>query len=64
MARAVQNVFPYCSGPRGCAARAALRRALMRASIEMVVAVEPYTYELQLALVSQNQGFSLVPERI
>jgi hypothetical protein len=36
----------------------------MRASIEMVVAVEPYTYELQLALVSQNQGFSLVPERI
>jgi DNA-binding transcriptional LysR family regulator len=50
--------------PEGCAARAALRRALLRADIDMVVAVETYNYELQLALVSQNRGFSLVPERI
>lgn len=30
----------------------------------MVVAVEAYNYELQLALVAQNRGLSLVPERI
>jgi DNA-binding transcriptional LysR family regulator len=28
------------------------------------VAVETYNYELQLALVAQNRGLSLVPERI
>jgi DNA-binding transcriptional LysR family regulator len=50
--------------PEGCAARAALRRALLRANLEMVVAVEAYNYELQLALVAQNRGLSLVPERI
>lgn len=50
--------------PEGCAARAALRRALVRADIDMVVAVEAYNYELQLALVSQNRGLSLVPGRI
>jgi DNA-binding transcriptional LysR family regulator len=50
--------------PEGCAARAGLRRALLRADIDMVVAVETYNYELQLALVSQNRGLSLVPERI
>jgi DNA-binding transcriptional LysR family regulator len=50
--------------PEGCAARAGLRRALLRSDIDMVVAVETYNYELQLALVSQNRGLSLVPERI
>lgn len=50
--------------PEGCAARAGLRRALLRADIDMVVAVETYNYELQLALVSENRGLSLVPERI
>jgi DNA-binding transcriptional LysR family regulator len=50
--------------PEGCAARAALRRALLRGNIDMVVAVEAYNYELQLGLVAQNRGLSLVPERI
>jgi DNA-binding transcriptional LysR family regulator len=30
----------------------------------MVLAVETYNYALQLALVAQNRGLSLVPERI
>lgn len=50
--------------PDGCAARAGLRRALLQADIDMIVAVEAYNYELQLALVAQNRGLSLVPERI
>src|SRR5215467_11289137 len=50
--------------PEGCAARAALRRTLLRANIDMVVAVETYNYELQLALVARNRGLSLVPERV
>jgi DNA-binding transcriptional LysR family regulator len=50
--------------PEGCAARAALRQTLLRSNIDMVVAVETYNYELQLALVARNRGFSLVPERI
>ena len=50
--------------PEGCAARAALRRALLRANVDMVVAVESYNYGLQLALVARNRGLSLVPERI
>ena len=50
--------------PEGCAARSALRKALMRANIDMVVAVEAYNYELQLELVAQDRGLSLVPERI
>jgi len=50
--------------PEGCAARAALRRTLLRANVDMVVAVESYNYELQLALVSQKRGLGLVPERI
>jgi DNA-binding transcriptional LysR family regulator len=50
--------------PEGCAARATLRKALLRANIDMIVAVEAYNYELQLALVAQNRGLSLVPERI
>lgn len=50
--------------PEGCAARAGLRRALLHADIDMVVAVETYNYELQLALVAQNRGLTIVPERI
>jgi DNA-binding transcriptional LysR family regulator len=50
--------------PEGCAARATLRQTLLRSNIDMVLAVETYNYELQLALVAQNRGFSLVPERI
>ncbi len=50
--------------PEGCAARAALRKTLLRANVDMVVAVETYNYALQLALVAQNRGLSLVPERI
>jgi DNA-binding transcriptional LysR family regulator len=50
--------------PEGCAARAGLRRALLQADIDMTVAVETYNYQLQLALVAQNRGLSLVPERI
>lgn len=50
--------------PEGCAARAGLRRALLQADIDMMVAVETYNYELQLALVAQNRGLSLVPECI
>lgn len=50
--------------PEGCAARAALRKRLLQANIDMAVAVEAYNYELQLALVAQGRGLSLVPERI
>ncbi len=50
--------------PEGCAARAALRKRLLQANINMAVAVEAYNYELQLALVAQGRGLSLVPERI
>jgi DNA-binding transcriptional LysR family regulator len=50
--------------PEGCSARAALRQTLRRANIDMVVAVETYNYELQMALVARNRGFSLAPERI
>ena len=50
--------------PEGCAARATLRQKLLRASIEMTVAVETYNYDLQLTLVARNRGISLVPERI
>jgi DNA-binding transcriptional LysR family regulator len=50
--------------PDGCAARAGLRKALLQADIDMVVGVETYNYELQLALVAQNRGLGLVPERI
>jgi DNA-binding transcriptional LysR family regulator len=50
--------------PEGCAARAALRRSLLQANVDMVVAVEAYNYDLQLALVAQGRGLSLVPGRI
>lgn len=50
--------------PEGCAARAGLRQTLLRTNIDMVVAVETYNYDLQLALVARNRGLSLVPERI
>src|SRR5215471_8728755 len=50
--------------PEGCGARTALRRALARRNLEMAVAVEAYNYDLQLALVAQDRGLTLVPERI
>lgn len=50
--------------PEGCAARAMLERALHAARVRMRVAVETYTYELQLALVARHRGFGLVPARI
>ncbi len=50
--------------PEGCAARAMLQRALLTANVPMRVAVETYTYELQLALVARGRGWSLVPTRI
>lgn len=64
--RTIQDLVrvQWILNPEGCAARAALRRALLRANIDMVVAVEAYNYELQLALVAQNRGLSLVPERV
>jgi DNA-binding transcriptional LysR family regulator len=65
-ARRIQDLagVQWILNPEGCAARAALRRLLLRANIDMVVAVEAYNYELQLALVARNRGLSLVPERI
>jgi DNA-binding transcriptional LysR family regulator len=64
--RSIQDLAgaQWILNPGGCAARAALRHALLRAKIDLVVAVEAYNYELQLALVARNRGFSLVPERI
>jgi DNA-binding transcriptional LysR family regulator len=50
--------------PEGCAARAMLQRALHGARVHMRVAVETYTYELQLALVARHRGLGLVPARI
>ncbi len=65
-ARRIQDLagVQWILNPEGCAARAALRKVLLQANINMVVAVEAYNYELQLALVAQNRGLSLVPERI
>lgn len=50
--------------PEGCAARAMLQRTLHAAHVRMRVAVETYTYELQLALVARRRGLGLVPARI
>src|SRR5690242_8866634 len=50
--------------PEGCAARACLRRVLRRVKVDMTVGVETYNYELQLSLVAQGRGLSLVPRRV
>jgi DNA-binding transcriptional LysR family regulator len=50
--------------PEGCAARALLERAMLSANLRMHVAVETYTYDLQLALVARERGLGLVPARI
>jgi len=65
-ARRIQDLagVQWILNPEGCAGRAALRSTLLRANIDMAVAVEAYSYELQLALVAQSRGLSLVPERI
>jgi DNA-binding transcriptional LysR family regulator len=66
LARRVEDLSgaQWILNPEGCAARVGLRRALLHANIDLVVAVETYNYDLQLALVAQNRGLSLVPERI
>jgi DNA-binding transcriptional LysR family regulator len=65
-AKKVQDLagVQWVLNPEGCAARATLRRALLQANLNMIVAVEAYSYELQLKLVAENRGLSLVPERI
>jgi DNA-binding transcriptional LysR family regulator len=50
--------------PEGCAARAGLRRALLGAGTDLRVAVETYTYDLQLSLVARGRGLGLVPGRL
>ena len=50
--------------PNGCAARAALRRALVGAGADLRVGVETYNYELQLSLVARGRGLGLVPGRL
>jgi DNA-binding transcriptional LysR family regulator len=65
-ARKIQDLagVQWILNPEGCAARAALRRRLQQADIDQLVAVESYNYELQLALVAEGRGLSLLPERI
>lgn len=58
------NDAQWILNPEGCGARAALRKVLSRANLDMVVAVEAYNYDLQLALVAENRGLSLVPDHI
>jgi DNA-binding transcriptional LysR family regulator len=55
---------PWVLNPEGCAARAALRRALLGAGASLRVAVETYNYELQLSLVARGRGLGLVPSRL
>jgi DNA-binding transcriptional LysR family regulator len=50
--------------PEGCAARAALRRALVGVGRDLRVGVETYNYELQLSLVARGRGLGLVPGRL
>ena len=50
--------------PGGRAARAMPHRAHLTANPRMRVAVETYTYDLQLALVARRRGLGLVPARI
>ena len=50
--------------PEGCAARAWLQRSLARAGVPLRVAVEAYSYELQMSLVSRGRGLGLVPTRL
>jgi DNA-binding transcriptional LysR family regulator len=65
-ARSLQDLTgaQWILNPEGCAARASLRRVLTRANVDMIVGVETYNYELQLALVAQGRGLSLVPRAI
>jgi len=65
-ARSLQDLTgaQWILNPEGCAARASLRRVLTRANVDMIVSVETYNYELQLALVAQGRGLSLVPRAI
>ncbi|HEY6329214.1 MAG TPA: LysR family transcriptional regulator substrate-binding protein, partial [Blastocatellia bacterium] len=55
---------PWILSPEGCSTRARLRRSLLKAGVDLHVAVETYNYELQLSLVAKNRGLGFVPERI
>jgi len=50
--------------PEGCAAAGAPAAGLLPPTSPRRVAVETYTYELQLALVARERGLGLVPARI
>jgi DNA-binding transcriptional LysR family regulator len=50
--------------PEGCAARAALQRAMSRAGHSLRIGVETYNYDLQMSLVARGRGLGLVPERL
>jgi DNA-binding transcriptional LysR family regulator len=50
--------------PEGCAVRAWLQRLLGRAGMPLLVGVETYNYELQMALVARARGIGLVPGRL
>jgi DNA-binding transcriptional LysR family regulator len=50
--------------PGGCAARATLLRLLRRGRADGAVAVETYTYALQMALVARGRGLGFVPSRL
>ena len=64
LALAALSDVGWILNPEGCAARALLQRTLLAANVRMRVAVETYTYELQLALVARERGLGLVPARI
>ncbi len=50
--------------PEGCNGRASLERVLRRHRVGMRVAVEAYSYDLQLSLVARRRGLGLVPSRV
>jgi DNA-binding transcriptional LysR family regulator len=61
--RDLENVG-WILNPEGCAARAWLQRELARHRVPLRVAVETYSYELQMSLVARGQGAGLVPSRL
>jgi len=50
--------------PEGCAVRAWLQKLLGRVGMPLLVGVETYNYELQMALVARARGLGLVPSRL
>jgi DNA-binding transcriptional LysR family regulator len=55
---------PWVINPDGCGFRAQLERALASAGLPMEIIAETYGLALQLALVSRDHGFGLVPARL